>query len=60
MKFFVTSGVIGLVGMVGLILAAPYRLSRILSYLNPWNDPLGSGFQIIQSLYAIGPGRPFS
>lgn len=59
MKFFVTSGLIGLAGMVGLILAAPYRLSRILSYLNPWNDPLGSGFQIIQSLYAIGPGGLF-
>src|SRR5699024_11527246 len=29
---------------------------RIVSFLNPWSDPLGSGFQIIQSLYAIGPG----
>ena len=28
---------------------------RIISFLNPWADPLGSGFQIIQSLYAIGP-----
>lgn len=58
-KFFIKSGLVGLVGLVGLILAAPYRLSRILSYLNPWSDPLGSGFQIIQSLYAIGPGGLF-
>ena len=29
---------------------------RIVSFLNPWSDPLGSGYQIIQSLYAIGPG----
>lgn len=40
----------------GLILMAPYRIDRIASFLNPWKDPLGSGFQIIQSLYALGPG----
>ena len=31
-------------------------MARITSFLNPWADPLGTGFQIIQSLYAIGPG----
>ena len=30
-------------------------MKRIVSFLNPWSDPLGSGYQIIQSLYAIGP-----
>lgn len=39
-----------------MIIVAPYRLKRIISFVNPWSDPLGSGFQIIQSLYAIGPG----
>jgi cell division protein FtsW len=34
-------------------------MKRIVSFLNPWSDPLGSGFQIIQSLYAIGPGGLF-
>ena len=58
-KYFIRVGIVGVVGIVGLILAAPYRLSRILSFLNPWSDPLGSGFQIIQSLYAIGPGGLF-
>lgn len=58
-KYFIRLGIVGVVGIVGLIVAAPYRLSRILSYLNPWSDPLGSGFQIIQSLYAIGPGGLF-
>lgn len=58
-KFFLKIGVVGLIGIVGLIIAAPYRLKRILSFLNPWSDPLGSGFQIIQSLYAIGPGGLF-
>lgn len=58
-KFFLKVGVVGIIGIVGLIIAAPYRLKRILSFLNPWEDPLGSGFQIIQSLYAIGPGGLF-
>ncbi|MCH5166689.1 MAG: putative lipid II flippase FtsW [Erysipelotrichales bacterium] len=58
-SFFVKLGIVGLAGIVGLILVAPYRMARIVAYLNPWSDPLGSGFQIIQSLYAIGPGGLF-
>lgn len=56
MGFFVKIGFLGLLGVAGLIIVAPYRLKRILSFIDPWSDPLGSGFQIIQSLYAIGPG----
>lgn len=56
MKYFYGMGIIGVVGVVILILIAPYRLDRITSFINPWSDPLGTGFQIIQSLYAIGPG----
>lgn len=41
---------------VSLMLLKPYRLKRILIFLNPWEDPLGSGFQIIQSLIAVGSG----
>ena len=55
-SIFIKLGILGLVGIVVLILIAPYRLDRITSYINPWSDPLGSGFQIIQSMYAIGPG----
>ena len=58
-SFFVKLGLVGIVGIVALILIAPYRMARIVAYLNPWSDPLGSGFQIIQSLYAIGPGGLF-
>lgn len=58
-SFFMKLGILGLAGIAGLIIMAPYRLKRILSFLNPWEDPLGSGFQIIQSLYAIGPGGFF-
>lgn len=56
LSFFVKVGVLGLVGIVGLVIVAPYRMMRIVAFLNPWSDPLGSGYQIIQSLYAIGPG----
>ncbi len=54
---FIYLSFIGLAGFVFLIASAPYRISRITAFLNPWDDPLGDGFQIIQSLYAIGPGR---
>lgn len=56
LSFFIKVGLLGLLGIVGLIIVAPYRMERIVSFLNPWVDPLGSGYQIIQSLYAIGPG----
>ena len=56
MNFFIKIGILGLIGIVILVIIAPYRMARITSFLNPWLDPLGSGFQIIQSLYAIGPG----
>ncbi|MCL4234846.1 MAG: putative lipid II flippase FtsW [Deltaproteobacteria bacterium] len=38
------------------IITAPYRLKRILSFLNPWADPRGSGYQAIESLVAVGSG----
>ena len=47
---------LGVVGFVMLVLAAPYRIQRIVAFLNPWQDPLGAGYHLIQSLYAIGPG----
>jgi cell division protein FtsW len=56
LSFFIKCFILGLIGIITLIIVAPYRMARIVSYLNPWVDPLGSGFQIIQSLYAIGPG----
>ncbi len=43
-------------GGVALILSAPYRMERLKAFWDPWADPLGSGYQLIQSLYAIGSG----
>lgn len=59
LSFFAGLGILGLLGVTGLIIMAPYRIKRIISFINPWSDPLGSGYQIIQSLYAIGPGGIF-
>lgn len=58
-SFFIKIGLLGMVGAALLIIAAPYRMNRIVAFLNPWSDPLGTGFQSIQSLYAIGPGGLF-
>lgn len=58
-SFFIKIGLLGIIGAALLIIAAPYRMNRIVAFLNPWSDPLGTGFQSIQSLYAIGPGGLF-
>ena len=42
--------------VVLLILMEPYRLSRLVAFINPWENPLDEGYQLIQSLYAIGSG----
>lgn len=59
LKFFFAIGLSGVIGLAALIISAPYRLVRIQAFLDPWKDPLGSGFQAIQSLLAIGPAGLF-
>ena len=54
-----TLGAAAVPALVVLIGSAGYRRRRILAFLNPWGDPQGSGFQIIQSLIAIGTGGVF-
>lgn len=49
-------GGLGITGFIALIVSAPYRMQRITAFIDPWQDQLGAGYQIIQSLYAIGPG----
>ncbi len=56
LKWFVIFMFTGIFAVCILILSASYRFERIMSFIDPFQDPLGSGFQIIQSLYAIGPG----
>ncbi len=58
-RYFVLLIGIGVIGIAFLIISAPYRLTRIFAFLDPWSDPLGSGFQAIQSLYALAPSGLF-
>lgn len=44
---------------VASVIIEPYRLSRIVAFVNPWENPLQEGYQLIQSLYAIGAGGLF-
>jgi cell division protein FtsW len=46
----------GLPAVSILVMGTMYRRQRVLSFLDPWRDPLGAGFQIIQSLIAVGTG----
>lgn len=50
---------IGAVALGGLVLARPYLMDRIQTYINPAADPTGNGYQIQQSLIAIGSGGLF-
>ena len=53
----VTTGLgIAVVGLAFLAVIAPYRMQRFLSWGNPWKDPQGAGYQMAQSLLAIGSG----
>lgn len=58
-KYFVFLALLGVIGIVGLIISAPYRLERIYAFIDPFSDPLGSGFQAIQSIYALAPSGFF-
>lgn len=49
-------GGLGLVGLTGLLYAAPYRLERLAAYTDFWSDPQGKGYQPIQSLATIASG----
>jgi len=44
------------VPLVAKLIMEPYRLKRVLSFLDPWDDPQGAGFQLIQSFIALGSG----
>lgn len=59
LKYFFILGGMGIFGLACLIISAPYRMERILAFLDPWSDPLGSGFQAIQALFSIAPSGLF-
>ena len=59
MKFVLSMLAAGVGLFAVLVIAEPYRLKRFTAFLDPFQDPLGSGYQVIQSLYAIGSGGLF-
>lgn len=48
-----------LLGLPLLIILEPYRLKRLMAFINPWASPKGEGYQLLQSLYALGSGGLF-
>ena len=59
LSHFIGLVVTGIVAIGFAIIVEPYRMARFTTFLDPFADPLGSGFQIVQSLYAIGSGGLF-
>jgi len=55
-RYLVTAGGAGLLLLGILVLQAPYRVRRIMTFMNPDDDPLGAGFQIRQSILAVASG----
>jgi cell division protein FtsW len=49
-------GAVGVFGVVAMIVAAPWRMKRLWAFLDPWADPQGTGYQVVQSLIAVGSG----
>lgn len=58
-KIFYSFFAMGVIGMIPILLARPYRVRRLFAYLDPWKDPRTSGFQIIQSYLAFANGSLF-
>ncbi len=58
-KLFQFAGVLGLGAllMAGMAVSSPYRMNRLTTFMDPWADPFDSGFQLTQSLIAIGRGE---
>ncbi len=58
-RYFMMLCIPVLLAVPAMIIAEPYRLSRLSAFLDPWENPRGEGYQLIQSLYALGNGGWF-
>lgn len=58
-RYFIVASSTAALGVPALIFAEPYRIKRLLAFINPWDSPLEEGYQLIQSYYALGSGGLF-
>jgi len=58
-RYLLGSALVALPVLYIVLISAPYRRRRLLAFLDPWADPLGDGFQVIQSMIAVGTGHVF-
>lgn len=58
-KHFAFLSVPAVAAVPALIFMEPYRIKRLMAFLDPWSSPRGEGFQLIQSLYSLGSGGWF-
>ena len=56
-RHLLATALLALPGLAYVMMTAEYRLRRLMSFLDPWSDPSGSGFHVIQSLIAFGSGQ---
>ena len=63
--YFILSGLVGALGIAIMLIkgqtteSSSFRLDRIMTFFDPWSDATGTGYQMVQSLYAIGSGGLF-
>lgn len=58
-KHFLLIMIPAIIAGIVLIIIEPYRLKRLTAFINPWSNPKGEGYQLLQSLYALGSGGFF-
>lgn len=58
-RYLIGAALVALPALYVILMQADYRRRRLLTFMDPWADPLGDGFQIIQSLIAVGTGGVF-
>ncbi len=58
LKHLAIAAMPALVAVAALLIFVPFRVRRLITFLDPWADPQGSGFQVVQSLIAVGSGGP--
>jgi cell division protein FtsW len=55
-RYIVGSIMVAIPLVAVLVLSSPYRMRRIAAFIDPWSDPLDTGFQLVQSMIAVGTG----